>query len=576
MLLTAAVLSTACHKSLERDAEPGFIEGETGYVNISINLPTTSGNLTKAEEVFDAGSLEEYEVNEAIVALFYGETSGTAKCYAAFSMSASDFQVLEETDNVAVKYATGVRMIPAPDEGENVYALAILNPNGRYGVKGGSSAAESINTAVNGRLVYYDSNQEETDLTGKSMFSINEAFKSENVSDVIGDGFMMTNAPVSNYPAYTLGNMPEDFNVSTLPELTVYHDINTAQGAAAANPVYVQRVVAKTSLKVSDVQYSVTGNNGMYDGATVTFTGWAIQNANKFYYLLQTAEYHAAYTWNKWINNFNESPSFAGTETNRFIGSVSPYRVYWSADYNYGDVASFELDNHFKIIRNDAEAEWKNVTVGNEEYNEGNVAYCYENTTEAQEMTCDHLTSLLIKAKFSPAGIDGSFFIMNSTSAMTSEDAFVTWAQELVAGVTLNPDAAGGSFTTVEELMVLLSGCDEEGAWKILDAAGGMLNYYKDGICYYNVFIEHFGDAQTPLDGKSIVRKSDYDEVKHLGRYGVMRNNWYELSVSSVSGPGSPEVPELPSDDPVDKRDNYINCQLSLLSWAKRVQDVIL
>lgn len=61
---------------------------------------------------------------------------------------------------------------------------------------------------------------------------------------------------------------------------------------------------------------------------------------------------------------------------------------------------------------------------------------------------------------------------------------------------------------------------------------------------------------------------------KYLGRYGVLRNNWYELSVNKVTGLGYPDVPEVKPTDPDDENEQYINVAVKILDWAKRSQNV--
>ena len=54
----------------------------------------------------------------------------------------------------------------------------------------------------------------------------------------------------------------------------------------------------------------------------------------------------------------------------------------------------------------------------------------------------------------------------------------------------------------------------------------------------------------------------------------MLRNNWYELNITSVSGPGEPEIPEPEDPDRPDGTHSFINAQINILSWAKRTQDV--
>ena len=115
----------------------------------------------------------------------------------------------------------------------------------------------------------------------------------------------------------------------------------------------------------------------------------------------------------------------------------------------------------------------------------------------------------------------------------------------------------------------------EAQANEILTEAGDNIKFYRGGVTYYyTTIIEHFGAVQTPVASTTTISLvTDYNEAKHLGRYGMVRNNWYELQINSVSGPGEPEIPEIPS-EPVDETNSYINCEINVLSWAKRQQGV--
>ena len=97
------------------------------------------------------------------------------------------------------------------------------------------------------------------------------------------------------------------------------------------------------------------------------------------------------------------------------------------------------------------------------------------------------------------------------------------------------------------------------------------INTYLKGVTYYIARVKHFGDALT--EWKSGENYGDNND-KYLGRYGMLRNNWYELKVGSVSGPGTPEVPTIKPKEPDDESYKYISVSVRILSWAKRSQDV--
>ena len=100
------------------------------------------------------------------------------------------------------------------------------------------------------------------------------------------------------------------------------------------------------------------------------------------------------------------------------------------------------------------------------------------------------------------------------------------------------------------------------------EAAG--ISTYLNGEAYYIARIKHFNELTPWKAGEAY----STDNGKYLGRYGVLRNNWYELSVSSVSGLGYPDVPEVKPNLPDDENDQYINVSVKILDWAKRSQDV--
>ena len=102
------------------------------------------------------------------------------------------------------------------------------------------------------------------------------------------------------------------------------------------------------------------------------------------------------------------------------------------------------------------------------------------------------------------------------------------------------------------------------------------LSYYADGMAYYPVYIAHFGQGQTPWSESDYKDATIYgadSDARYLGRYGVVRNNWYDISVTSIKALGSPNVTEV-TNEPVDKKESYISVKINVLSWAKRTQSV--
>lgn len=135
---------------------------------------------------------------------------------------------------------------------------------------------------------------------------------------------------------------------------------------------------------------------------------------------------------------------------------------------------------------------------------------------------------------------------------------------------------------------------------------------YADGISYYSARIAHFGGGDLPSGDKNFANGetpwsapseayNQYDKIypkdgqslhttpinygvsraaAWLGRWGIVRNNWYVLDIKQVEGFGSP-VPEdysgtgignTPDDNP--ERSYFIAAEIHILPWAKRYQSV--
>ena len=112
---------------------------------------------------------------------------------------------------------------------------------------------------------------------------------------------------------------------------------------------------------------------------------------------------------------------------------------------------------------------------------------------------------------------------------------------------------------------------------------------FVDGVAYYPIRIKHFGDDLTPWNSgefkpsyapaestiASIYPAADdsRQDANYLGRYGMVRNNWYELEIGDILKVGSSTVPSLTPDHPDDEiEDLYIKARINILSWAKRTQ----
>ena len=93
----------------------------------------------------------------------------------------------------------------------------------------------------------------------------------------------------------------------------------------------------------------------------------------------------------------------------------------------------------------------------------------------------------------------------------------------------------------------------------------GTANYFALGRMYYYAPIYH-NVASVPENGPA-----------NVGDIGVVRNNWYKLTISSLLKPGIPvSDPDQPIIPNVDPSDRYLGLDIHILPWHVIKQDITL
>ena len=557
-LFGMAVMATAlvaCSSNDDLTSNGKDNVGKTGeaYASFRINLPTTSGTRVAGDPTFDGGDKNEYAVKDAALLLFQKE--------------GSDFKFKEVVDLgnmepwTASKPGGGITTtakltakITTAEVGANkgYYALIVLNNN--------SETAPKITYPAVGQT-YADWSQKEANATANYL-------KYDN-------GFFMANAP-----KYVANGTPE-----TLVEIkNIYASKQQAENSTATT-VYVERGLAKVSLASSSVKH-VDIIDGNYAGDKVDITGWTLDVTNTKTYPVHVTEGLWADIWKTTVTSDATASMdrFHDTKLTEFP------RVYWGLDPNYStDLASVA----------DCKGEFTMATKAN--FKTGDEAkkaqYCLENTFDIDHMVQGQTTRVLFSAKYTPDNFaDGETFYKfgNSPKLWHAADVVAqikAKAQEVLGEadadkVTVTLDAEGNDMTKSGVRLVAAANITygttalkteqvdqinaKLGFKKATpkDAAVG-LSTYESGVSYYVARVKHFNEL-TPWNPGD--KTYDGNNANWLGRYGVLRNNWYELSVSSVSGPGYPDIPKVNPTDPDDVNDQYINVEVKILDWAMRKQ----
>lgn len=561
----------------------GSNQSGSGYISLSLNLPTRSGSMSRAaNDKFDDGLADEYAVKNGTLILFEGTDEANATFAGAYELKNLSMNLVGTTnDNITTTTKITQKINSGLADGtKNFYAIVVLNNNGTLAVDDTNASLE-----VNG--VDFPSTKKISDLQSLEL--------TKNASDFKATGFLMMNAPLSNVAGGA--TEPTGATVSVASKIDKDH-IYATEALAKANSsatIYVERALAK-------VDVTATSNKGnLTDNTSVPYTikGWILDNTNKkTYYLRNTSNS------SEWLSL--KTTSAVPTKPYRFVGdnpmesSVQLYRTYWAKDPNY-DVKPITLSEDFNTIGNKAPASLKNL---------GEHDYCLENTFNVPQQTQDVTTRVIIAAQLKDDG--KTFYVVNDNeSELLDEDkmkeavksAFLNntdvqaWiktgleAGKKIEANDLDVTVASTAGNNVPTVSVNATGNAKYISGKAPTVTADITNImktikvatYENGISYYPVRIKHFGDeltpwksSETPLPTVSTgAYPTDNQAANYLGRYGVLRNNWYNIDVTGIKKLGSPVVPEVTGDTD-DELAAYISVKINVLSWAKRTQGVIL
>lgn len=615
LMLASALAFSAC--SSDDVAENGATNGsydftKGGYMAVNINLPSKSAGAFKGvNDDFNDGLPSEYAVKKATLVLFEKATSskeGDATFHSIYDLG----NISMEMDGSTQITSTVKVVKQAHDnaQGKNLLGIVILN--------GSNTLVDVAGESING-----------VNLTSTTKFS--ELVKSVTNGDASNyysatDGFLMMNAPLATQQGGATPVTSADADIATLVDVTsnVYGTKEEALAKTAAN-FYVERALAKVTFNGSKGQ--IKGTDVTLDGISQTnVMHWSVENWNldvtnkKSYFVHNMTGVNNTLQTDYTVNGAAIAAPF------RFIGNTAvrttdakyrTYRTYWGVDPNYESYVPAD----FETKAADADI---NGELGAEK-----PQYCFENTFNVANQNQNQTTRAMVKVKLNNGN---DFYVFNGDkSKLYSFDGCVKrikgdianlknvhdWiVANLKAGETYDITATGNADVTLNNstdyttsAMVKVTNFSVKitatqsadgtektytlGATDVSDLNAALKNNvtkYEGGIAYYPIRIKHFGNELTPWNNYNATtnatgHKANAGDVygltadptkaaaRFLGRYGVLRNNWYELEVNSITGIGEPRIPQVPTtSDPDDELKQFISVNINILSWAKRVQ----
>ena len=625
-LAVAGLLFGACtSETVDVVAEPetgyGLIPGESSWLAVGIAMP--GDPITRANEDLDDGLATEYAVQTGTLYLFKGANEDAATFFGSFpinttfSSETSDVEVgTSGIGNITSTSQRIVQEIQNPDLGitDKLYAYVILNDEGNAT---GITATVGTTTGAQFKL--------------QQLKAIGIAAEAAGYGAMGAKGLVMTSVPIATVAGGE--STPADAEIITFSEIdknAIYKTKEEATAATAATCIYVERAAAKVEVNVAENFGIVLDGNGKVAVPAADVT-WALGNVNVAYYNTRQVDK----TWLPY-NNTEANPVLKYRMVGRtpfFASSHTPnpaYRTYFGKDINFDGKAGLinaELtDAQYAQKSGDVVYTYENTFDENSQ-TYANTTYVgvkakisdgdfftiqgQPNTmlktnadivavvkTRLRDVINQSIAAINAKIRTStdfPAGSEVTYDV----TVTVTEGTLNAETGELPYTVTLglaNVKVDGAAATA--EQVAALEALAADNIGKVDNPANSKLLKYTGGISYYATRIQHFGDVETPWDGPAEAY-NNYDLVyplnatqtidgkttqygtsrasAWLGRWGVVRNNWYSLNLTQINGIGSP-VPEdfsgngTPDDNPPTSY--FITAEVHILPWVKRTQDV--
>ena len=631
LAMAAGLLLAGCSSDSDLasgGSDSGLFNGKTeGYFKINLNLPTAPVVSTRAWQEstnLNDGLAKEYGVKSLILLLFDGPNEAEASLKQVVNLtSPSITEVTPVTpDQVTTKTEFVAKLNSAPTN--NLYALAVVNGKGNIEIGSDETKVKIHGGAEQSGIKLADL---QSALSESSTVKANDFIYDDGGTDY----YFMTNAVLSNEKGGTVEPTTAAGNLHTLAPVDknfIYETEAKATAGNAATDIYVERGMAKVT--IASASLGTTALTDKTGKLNASLDGWCLDITNKSSYIVRQVP-----TGSFW--NLCSFSSGVTSDKYRFIGgnsvdveygtAIAGYRTYWAMDPNYSGDLTFDGNNQNTTNFSYATyASDKSTAIGDE-----NPQYCFENTFDVAHQDARYTTRALVGVKLTSDASD--FYVLGADrktlyteanvknqvltdlnnisifsewyatagggATLGASDITVEWDKTtagkiLVTKITVdhNKISTGAYSSTDLEITSSSTTVDGKNFSGVIATLNTMLvnvERFKGGIAYYPIRIKHFGDDLTPWNVVGAAseyltapKESGIDDIypndarrdaNYLGRYGMVRNNWYELVIGDLVKIGYSEPPTIPSHPDDDLEDQYIKARINILSWAKRTQN---
>lgn len=401
----------------------------------------------------------------------------------------------------------------------------------------------------------------------------------------------------------------------------------------AVAKVTMQKALTNDQLQIPNLDIVTVDAKGHLQSTTTKpkckLVGWMLDNTNMRSYLVRNYDTR----WNTIQTNSSPTPTNRlRFVCERPVADASGlYRTYWAKDPNYSTDGKKHADDLYQLVNLDFPSAMDHPVPSASDpfpmgFGPNFPQYCFENTFDVANQTQDQTTRIIAKIQIDNEQTDKDFYVVNNDfyQLYTEKALKAKYDEQIKEAIANNQNvkkayeaeiakkypgdppsahpllavncyykqevAADGLYRITSVWVNLAEGEDivvklgelTSTTWEKELGFNLNIQKYTDGIAYYPIRIKHFGDDLTPWD------KDEYGGVRptpstiypgddatrannYLGRYGVVRNNWYDVSIQSISSLGDPIIPK-PTTKADDELDNFIQVNINILSWTLRPQ----
>ncbi len=627
--LSATYSLTSCSSDEPIDSEPVNVDQTVNSKSyLSVNLHLADMTSTRASFSYDDGEDYEYALNSAFIYIYQKDASS-----GRYLLDTKG--ELKTTDNTTSNVPNSPTGDVLSGDEERVAQLDGFeaDPSKTYYVLVLANRPDDC-PDPEGSL-YFD------DWASKMWNEIKASYGEDN-------GIYMANALL------TTSMTDEKVAPSVLVEVSG-DEFKTTQELAEQSTgvsVCIERSCAKLTVKESDGDQQYWGEEGgklgtsSYYAGTVKLLDYGVHNYNTVSFPIHTLKVEG---YDAGISTLDEQQMHEATSDYFYnkvtLGSGDKAEDFYSVNWSYTP----RYNQHTQLMKGDSQLDaiteeypwatalasgnlssWtqtaKNVYVPEcyaRPYEAANkkglsdITYVSENCQEFSGMHKGETTAVVLHGQWTPSQTTGSGedaepafttgeSVIVCNGALYTDDGFKKAIKDACPDYsgeidleklsTLIQEKQGGIEALTDEVV---KGATEAQLATINEtlnakADGGILRY-KNGECYYTVYLRHFTDSDLGTSYSKSYKLAD------LGRYGLVRNHWYQLQVTNINLPGTPYIPSVtphdPDDNPnpidptnpdpgngddddddddeeVDTPNYYLNVNIQEMSWAKRTNSL--